>query len=113
MKNIFEDNETEAAILVGANNAFNSLNRMFALQNVQVLCPQFSPIVINTYRKPSRMIVLGKDENMSREWRTEDNNITISFYAIGIMNLLRSLKIKCPYTKQISLADDVFRQWES
>ena len=42
--------------------AFNSLNRLVALCNVQVLRPQFSPILINTKRETSRMIVLGKDE---------------------------------------------------
>ena len=65
MKNIFEDDETEAVILVDASNAFNSFNRVVALHNVQVLRPQFSPILINNYREASRMIVLGKDEIMS------------------------------------------------
>ena len=34
---IFEDSSTEAAILVDANNAFNSINRKVALHNIKVL----------------------------------------------------------------------------
>ena len=42
MKNIFEDDETEAVILADASNSFNLLKRMFALHNVQVFCTKFS-----------------------------------------------------------------------
>lgn len=42
MKNIFEDDETEAVILADASNAFNLLKRMFALHSVQVFCTKFS-----------------------------------------------------------------------
>ena len=69
MKNISEDNETEAVILVDAINTFNSLNNMVAFHNVQVLYPQFSPILINPYREPSRMIVLGKDRVITLQCR--------------------------------------------
>ena len=42
MKNIFEDDETEAVILADASNSFNLLKRMFSLHNVQVFCTKFS-----------------------------------------------------------------------
>ena len=93
MKNIFEDNQTEAVLLVDASNSFNSLNCMIALYNMQVLSPKFSPILINTYREPSRIIVIGNGEIMSREGTTQSDNFAMSFYAIGIAPLLRSLKI--------------------
>ena len=38
MKTVFENDETEAVILVDASNAFNSLNREVALQNIRILC---------------------------------------------------------------------------
>ena len=38
MRNIFEADETGAALLVDAPNAFNSLNRAAALNNIRVLC---------------------------------------------------------------------------
>ena len=62
MKDLFESEETDAVILVDASNAFNSLNRVVALHNIQYTCPEFSVILINTYREPSRLIVLGKWE---------------------------------------------------
>ena len=59
MKDLFESDETDAVILVDASNAFNSLNRAVALHNIQYTCPEFSIILINIYREPSRLIVLG------------------------------------------------------
>ena len=52
------------------------------------------------------MIVLGKNEIMSRECTNKGDNLAMSFHAIGTP-LLRSLKIKCPDVKHISLADVV------
>ena len=57
MRAIFEDNSTEAIILVDASNALNSLNRKVALHNIQITCHTFSYILINPYRNPSRMII--------------------------------------------------------
>ena len=45
----FEKPEMEATLLVDANSAFNSLNRMTALHNVRHLCPSFSTILINSH----------------------------------------------------------------
>ena len=44
MRNIFEADETDAALLVDASNAFNSLNRAAALNNSRVLCPLTPPM---------------------------------------------------------------------
>ena len=44
---------------------------------------------------------------MSREGTTQGDNLEMSFLAFGITPVLRSLKIKCPDTKQVSLADYV------
>ena len=45
----FEDAGTEAALLVDASNAFNSLNREVALKNIQNLCQALAIIATNTY----------------------------------------------------------------
>ena len=39
MKEIFDDEQRDAVILVDASNAFNSLNRNAALHNIEILCP--------------------------------------------------------------------------
>ena len=39
MKEIFDDEQKDAVILVDVSNAFNSLNRNAALHNIQILCP--------------------------------------------------------------------------
>ena len=44
---------------------------------------------------------------MSREGTTQGDNLEMSFRAFGITPVLRSLKIKCSDTKQVSLADYV------
>ena len=49
MRTIFTQDSTEAVILIDASNAFNSLNRRVALHNIQITCPPFSTIMINTY----------------------------------------------------------------
>ena len=41
MRKIFDRDETEAVLLVDADNAFNRLNRAAALHNIKELCPPF------------------------------------------------------------------------
>ena len=59
MCNIFEEDETDVAILVDASNAFNSLNRAAALNNIRVLCPLIATYETSTYRVPARLFVVG------------------------------------------------------
>ena len=71
MKEIFGDEQTDAFILVDASNVFNSLNRNAALHIIQLLCPQFSTILVNTYRLPLRKIVFGSKDIVSNEGTTQ------------------------------------------
>jgi hypothetical protein len=41
MRKVFEQEDTEAILLVDAENAFNNLNRNAALHNIRELCPPF------------------------------------------------------------------------
>ena len=107
MKTIFEKDDTEGVILVDASNAFNSLNRHAALHNIQILCPNFATILINTYRLPTRLIILGAKYILSTEGTTQGDNLSMSFYALGTSPLLDALKITCPNTSQVCLADDI------
>ena len=70
MRNIFDEDDTEAILLIDASNAFNSLNRAAALNNIRILCPMVATYVINTYRLPMRLFVLGGQEMKSSEGTT-------------------------------------------
>ena len=47
VRNLFENDKTEAILLVDASNAFNSLNRSTALMNIRTVCPAFSTVLTN------------------------------------------------------------------
>ena len=53
----FQLEDTEAALLVDASNAFNSINRMSTLKNIQLICPPFANILINCYRDPTKLFI--------------------------------------------------------
>ena len=91
MKLIFEDEKTEAVILVDARNAFNSLNRQASLHNIQIICPHFSTVLINTYREHTRMIVMGSKSIMLAEGTTQGDNLAMAFYALGTAHLQTAL----------------------
>ena len=62
MREIFKADETDAALLVDASIATNSLNRTAALHNIRVLCPTIAIYAINIYRAPSRLLVIRGNE---------------------------------------------------
>jgi len=59
VQKVFEDENTEAVLLVDTSNAFNSLNCLVALHNVREVCPPLA-ILINTYRSPASLLVSGE-----------------------------------------------------
>ena len=93
MKEIFEDPETEAVILVDATNAFNSMNRGTALHNMQITCPKISTYLINTYRTPPSMFVANSNgvEIISDEGCTQGDNAGMSFYSCNTIPLIELL----------------------
>ena len=50
MRQSFQNDDTEAVLLVDATNAFNALNRQVAVQNICQLCPSLAAISIKIYR---------------------------------------------------------------
>ena len=83
MKLIFEQDSTDAVILVDASNAFNSLNRKAALHNIQIICPEFSTVLINTYQLTVLMFIQVGEEILSVEDTTQGDILAMSFYALG------------------------------
>jgi hypothetical protein len=115
MRRIYEDSTTEALLLVDAENAFNSLNREAALNNLQYTCPEFFRYVANTYRKPSDLYVANSDDILSsEEGTTQGDTSAMGMYACSLMPLVESLSYeykenedprRC-YPKQSFYADD-------
>ena len=106
MKDIFEEENTEAVILVDASNAFNSLNRKTALHNLQIIFPDFATILFNIYREPSRMLIQWGHELLSQEGTSQRDNVAMSLYALSTSSLQETLKISAPEVRQVWLADD-------
>ena len=103
MRSIFQDSNTEGCLLVDASNTFN---RKAALHNISILCPPLSLILINTYRAPVRMIVVGSGEILSTEGTTQGDPLAMAMYAVAILPLIHKLRKNLPDVKQVCYADD-------
>lgn len=104
MREIFEADETDAALLINASNAFNSLNRAATLHNVRVICPAIAIYGINTYRVPARLFVVGGKELESSEGTTQGDPLAMSLYAVSLQPLITRLTIASS-AKQCWFAD--------
>ena len=93
MREIFNNDDTEAMILVDAENAFNSLNRKAALLNINAICPEIAKYLVNTYRSPSKLFVNGTNGSyiMSEEGTTQGDNAAMNFYACSTKPLIAHL----------------------
>ena len=103
MKQVFENPETEAVLLVDATNAFNSLNRQAAFQNIIHLCPSLSKVLINTYREDVCLFV-GGETLLSQEGTTQGDPLAMAMYAIATTPFIHHLNQEG--TKQVWFADD-------
>ena len=111
MRKIFNREETEAMLLVDAENAFNNLNRKAALHNVKELCPPFFRYLKNTYQVPAKMIIndqIKVECIKSEEGSTQGDVCAMGMYAIAIRPLIDILSQKTDSSKcqQVWYADD-------
>jgi hypothetical protein len=107
IKDIFDAQSTDAALLVDADNAFNSLNRAVLLHNIRYLCPPMATYIRNCYSIPSRLFVLGGTEILSSEGTTQGDPLAMPVYAIGITPLLEVIKSEDARIKHVAFADDL------
>ena len=110
LRNVFTAMETDAVLLVDADNAFNSLNRAVALHNIQYTCPPLATIVINFYRSSSRLFVTGGMELSSEEGTTQGCPLSMALYAISVVPLINKCRNTatsgCVAATQVWFADD-------
>eukprot|EP00794_Sanderia_malayensis_P000686 gene686-biopygen1111 len=107
MKSIYDEEETEAVLLVDACNAFNAVNRKVFLHNIRVICPPLVLFLTNCYSMPSRLFVIGSVQIKSSASTTQGDLVSMAIYAIAITPIiLMLLEISLP-TKSAAYADDV------
>ena len=87
----FNDEDTEAVLLVDATNAFNALNRQVALQNIRILCPILAPFFINTCHSPSKLFIDGV-HNSSQEGITQGDPLGMVVFATGTFPLIQQIQ---------------------
>ncbi len=99
MKKIFDENDTEAILLV---DAFNSLNRKSTLLNIHSLCPPIATALINTHRENAELFIDG-EILFSQEGTTQGDPLAMAMYALGTLPLISKLH---QLAKQVWYADD-------
>ena len=88
MYQVYQRDDVHGVLLADASNAFNSLNRSACIANIQKLCPELHPVIVNTYRNPARLFV-GGEEILSCEGTTQGDPLAMPMYALGIIPLIR------------------------
>jgi len=101
MREAFNDDDTEAMLLIDASNAFNSLNRVVALYNIQhlTMCTLFFTILINILCD----YIVDGDVLYSEEGTAQGDPLAMPFYALATVPLIQ--KFTAPVT-QVWYADD-------
>ena len=107
---VYQQDETDAALLVDADNAFNSINRKAMLHNISITCPLITTFIANCYMKPARLFVARNHEIKSREGTTQGDPTAMGAYALGVTPLIHSLNefifINEHRSKEVAFADD-------
>ena len=57
---IFDDDDTQAILLVDVSNAFNNLNRKTALHNIGIVCTSLATVLRNSYGDNADLYVGGE-----------------------------------------------------
>ena len=107
MYKIFESNETDAILIVVAENTFNSTNRKALLHNIEYLCPAIATFLYNCYTISARLFIIGGKESRSREGATQGDPTAMAAYALGLPPLLDYLQSVKRSVKHVAFADDL------
>ena len=106
MGRAYNDDSSEAVILVDADNAFNRLNRKVALHNIERKCPSIYKYLYNSYKAPARLHLGDGTFIKSEEGVTQGDNVAMAMYSIATRGIIESLKSAARGVKQVWFADD-------
>ena len=107
MRNIFNEEDCEAVLLIDASNAFNTINRKAMLHNIGIICPVMSKFVENTYKVAPRLILSEGNDIKSNEGTTQGDPIAMAVYALGLSVLQRKIDQQHTGAKHVAFADDI------
>jgi hypothetical protein len=99
-------------LLVDASNAFNAVNRPAALWNARMIWTGAAYFLFNTYRSYNLLVIRSSTSPgsgtimLSREGVTQGDPMSMFFYGIAILPLIRRCKIEDPDSGQAWYADD-------
>ena len=99
MKSIFDDDERDGALLVGANNAFNSFNHASIMHSTRILCSSIAAALINMYPTNAE---LSKHVILSEEGTT-----------LGLAMAMYAARANQVYFAENSLAEGCIHQLQS
>ena len=85
---MFNEDNTEAVLMVDVSNAFNSINREAIRHNTKVLYPTLATFINNCYSMPSDLFVQGGKHLKSLEGTTQGDTAAMTIYALGTTPLL-------------------------
>ena len=88
MRTLYEEEDTDAVLLIDAANAFNSINRKAMLKNIERICPISYIYAYNCYAPHARLFVVGGKEIRSMEGTSQGDPPSMAFYAIGLLPLI-------------------------
>ena len=85
--------DTDAVLLIYAENAFNFINPEVMLRNLKFICPIIATYIINCYATPSRLFIADEGEILSSEGATQGDPTAIGAFALGILPLIKFLRL--------------------
>ena len=104
VKSAFDEDGSEAAMLVDADNAFNRLNRKVALQNIKSICLKIYQYLQNSYNSPVNLYLADGSHILSKEGTTQGDNAAMGMYALGIKPLIDK-------TQEDTINEKVMQAW--
>ena len=110
LRDIFENENAAAVLLIDAENAFNPINRKVMLHNLNFIRPIITTYITNCYITPARLFIIAGGKILSKEGTTQGDPTAMVAYAPGILSLihflLQFISLNHLSAKEVAFADD-------